>query len=100
MKEGVEFEWVFSHIDLFDWDQCDGEFHERYLFFKEHSIVVYECDKCQEMRTLEKLQIAAAEVYVHDWESKCKREVEREDDCAAYHESDWEQIQSYGGIII
>lgn len=73
--ELVEYEWVFPHIDLFDWDECDGEFRSRRLFFKEHDIIVYECDKCQEMRTLEELQIAAAEVYAHDWESKCKREV-------------------------
>lgn len=75
--ELVEIEWVFSHADLFDWDQCDGEFHSRNLFFKEHSIIVYECDKCQEMRTLEELQIAAAETYMHNWESKCKREIKR-----------------------
>lgn len=93
-----EFELVFPHIDLFDWDQCDGEFHEKHLFFKEHSIVAYECDKCQEMRTLEELQIAAAEV-CDNWETMYKREVKREDDCAAYNESDWEQIQSYGEVI-
>lgn len=75
--EDVEYEWVFSHADLFDWDQCDGEFHSRRLFFEEHSIIVYECDKCQKMRMLEELQIAAAETYLHDWESWCKREVVR-----------------------
>lgn len=75
--ELVEYEWVFTCSDLFPWNECDGEFHSRRLFHKEDSIIVYECDKCQEMRTLEELQIAAAEVYAHDWESKCKREVVR-----------------------
>jgi hypothetical protein len=73
--EDVEYGWVFSHSELFDWDECDGEFHSRRLFFKEYSVVIYECSKCQEKRMLEELQIAAAETYLHNWESKCKREV-------------------------
>lgn len=75
--ELVESEWVFTCSDLFPWDECSGEFHSRRLLHKEHSIIIYECDKCEAMRTLEELQIAAAEVYAHDWESICKREIVR-----------------------
>jgi len=73
----VEIEWAFSHHDLLDWDECNGEFKVHRMFFKEHSIIVYECTECQEMRILEELQIAAAEVYGHGWESHCKQEVVR-----------------------
>lgn len=73
--EEVEFEWRFSHIDLFPDHECDGEFIKRTTCVGiDRFVSFYECTKCRMAYSLNELKKVAQEVY-YDYETKCLVEV-------------------------